>query len=833
MFKHSAVRPDLLKAINQVRSIFSTRAIRLLSTVLIVAAGACALDGCHTFRTFTAYFNVLYLAQQHLDIYEEQMNRQPVVNNETQAQAVQQHRWIDEEYEMRQLSKRNGTVSKVQATFLRTKTTVHGMQSNVHLDTAIIYGSKILANRKDTKYVEDALYIVGKAQFYKNDVAGAKRKFLELQALYPDSKYGSSVQMFLARSLLASNEFDTAQIALAVAVKKAEAEHDDHSLGDAHRTIAEIIYARTPDSLAAIATELEAAEKYYKGDEAAHLAYEAGVMQYLNGDWATSIASFTRAVNGSKDASFEGEALIDRALAERELGKFAEAKADLLLVSEKSRYGASWAAAKYELAYTTDLDARAQAENDLRSQLYRETLYPTVNNAYFIVDTTYRKESQIIVSRVHYRQAELMRGMGQYDSASKYATQLIGTHEFSSADMNQYVSDRMRSLSHFSSWRNDLAHLDSLDKQITLAREGVDVNQNQIAVLHSEAVKEVLGARWQPDRQVELTKEEQSAVVKLEGKLRKEKGILGAFEKLGVTDTVKFADSVHLRMAGDHYELGLAYENFAERPAARAEYQTALNYRFVINDTAKDEFRARVLYTWLQLESGEKNIARRDSLMKELLTYYGQSIYARQALTFFGGPRDPNSKEEVAYRAAYATLEKQGLDPAKPELLGVVTSYKQNDVAPRSLFAVGVSYEEASRYDSAVVYYKRVLVEYPFSSYAESLRPRLADALNLTNEQHQTARRIAPPEQKTDAEKQQLEIDRVKKEQQQLMQQQLQHRQQMLHQNQGAPGDSIQQSQSPNVNQNSVQHNPANTQNQPPADPTFVAPPMFNAPKKK
>jgi tetratricopeptide (TPR) repeat protein len=767
---------------------------------------------------------VLYLAQQHLDIYEQQMNAQPAAQAESQAQSVQQHRWIDEEYEMRQVAQRNGKPGKVQATFLRSKTIVHGQQSNVHLDSAIILGSKILANKKDTKYVEDALYIVGKAQFYKNDVAGAKRKFLELQSLYPDSKYGSSVQMFLARSLLASSEFDTAQIALGIAVKKAEAEHDDHSLGDAHRTLAEIIYARTPDSLAHIASELEAAEKYFKGDEAARLAYEAGVMQYMNGDWTTATASFTRAINGAKDASFEGEARIDRALAERQLGKFANAKSDLLIVSEKTKYGTSWAAAKYELAYTADLESRALVANDLRSQAYRDTYYPSVKSQYFIVDTTYRKESQIIVSRVHYREAEIMRGMGEFDTASKYAVQLIGTKEFSGADMNQYVSDRMRSLSHFSSFRNDLAHLDSLDHQIGLARKGVDVNQNQIAILHSEAVKEVLGARWRPDMQPELTREEQSAVVKTEGRLRKEKGILGAFEKLGVTDTMKFADSVHLRMANDHYDLGLAYENFDERATARSEYQTALAYHFVIGDTAKDEFRARALYTWLQLESGEKNIVRRDSLMKELLTFYGQSIYARQAITFFGGPRDPNSPAEMAYRTAYVSLRNGGLDPAKPQLLGVVTSYAQNDVAPRSLFALGVSYEESTRYDSAVFYYKRVLVEYPFSSYADALRPRLADALRMTNEPHQTARRIATPDQKTDAEKQQLEIDRVRKERQNELNEQMKRQQQMLHPNQ-SPQDSS--SQQPNSN-------PVDGRNpQQPADPTYIAPPMFDTPKKR
>jgi hypothetical protein len=61
-------------------------------------------------------------------------------------------------------------------------------------------------------------------------------------------------------------------------------------------------------------------------------------------------------------------------------------------------------------------------------------------------------------------------------------------------------------------------------------------------------------------------------------------------------------------------------------------------------------------------------------------------------------------------------------------LLAIVTNFSQEDVAPRSLYALGVSYEEATHYDSALAYYKRVLTEYPYSSYALALRPRLADA---------------------------------------------------------------------------------------------------------
>ena len=192
----------------------------------------------------------------------------------------------------------------------------------------------------------------------------------------------------------------------------------------------------------------------------------------------------------------------------------------------------------------------------------------------------------------------------------------------------------------------------------------------------------------------------------------------------------------------------------------------------MLPDSNADIFKAEVIFTWLQLEAGEKNIRVRDSLMQVLARDYGQSIYARQAMSLYGGPRDTNSPGEVAYRASYNTLRSSGLNPAKPQFLGVIAGYVHEDVAPRSLFAIGTTYEEAERYDSAVVYYKRVLFEYPYSPYADALRPRLADIGITSQVGTQTARRYDPNIQ-SNSEKEQDQADRAR----QLRQQELQKEQ--------------------------------------------------------
>jgi hypothetical protein len=249
------------------------------SLFILLLAG---IAGCTFWHNFSTYFNTIYLAQQHIDAYEEQ--QQAIVPpNPNAAVAVQSHRWLDEEYEMRQLAISNGDVQPIEPTFSQSLSATKQI-NNVHLDSAIILGSKVLADKKGSKYIEDALFLVGKAQFYKNDFAGARRKFLELLYKYPNTKYGAEVQVLLARSMLMNRQLDTAKAALGSAMAFGEKTGDKQVLSQIHRATAEYVYARNADSLTAIASELRQAEAGLSGEELARLAYQEGAVDYLNSD---------------------------------------------------------------------------------------------------------------------------------------------------------------------------------------------------------------------------------------------------------------------------------------------------------------------------------------------------------------------------------------------------------------------------------------------------------------------------------------------------------------------------------------------------------------------
>lgn len=693
------------------------RVVRRPRTVGVVLLAATLLSGCAFWKNFSTYFNVLYLAQKHLEAYEETMDKPQASTNG--AVAVQNHRWLDEEFETREIGAREGNPIPLQATFSRALGSTKQV-TNIHLDSAIILGSKILAQRKDTKYVEDALYVVGKAQYYKNDFGGAKRKFLELLTRYPNTKYGASVQVLLSQSMLANHQLDTARSALAKAMAQAEEQGDERVKSEVHRAWAEYIYTKNLDSLSAIADELHKAEAGLHGDDLARLATEEGIVYYMNRNWDQAERAFRVASEAAHDPWLGGEAKIDRALALRRQSKFDEAIAELTTVASRAKYSSSIPAARFELARTHELAARAKVGGDLKSLAFRETWMTPLLNEYNALDTSYKNSSALIISRSKYREAEIYREASEYDSAARYAAALIGTKDFSTEAMNHLVSERMRSLAQFSKWRGELDKLDSVEASVKARR----AYHNEDAQTRLKALQEVLGPRWSPGGASTLSKDDSVQLERVLARMQKERATA---PRLVISDTVKFLDSLHYRASTAHFEIGRAFETFGEVPMARTEYRSSLGYHFVIPDTGKDALHARALYAWLQLEQKEKNAAVADSLLKELLTYYGQTMYAEQARRYFAVHQSADTRGESAYAAAYRTLKNSGIETAKSQFMDVVYGYEKEDVAPRALYAIGVTYEETKLYDSALTYYRRVLRDYPYSSYAVALRARMPD----------------------------------------------------------------------------------------------------------
>jgi tetratricopeptide (TPR) repeat protein len=341
--------------------------------------------------------------------------------------------------------------------------------------------------------------------------------------------------------------------------------------------------------------------------------------------------------------------------------------------------------------------------------------------------------------------------------------------------MNDLVSERMRSLSRFSTNRNTLVKMDSMIRKVRSQR--FVAPRSEEVEIHRLALEEVLGNRYRAQFPVPMTHDDSLKIPDIEARIRKDRAAAGHRD---VTDTTKYIDSVQYENVDAHFKLGRAYETFEEIHSAREEYQHALAIRFMLPDTSKEALHAQVLYAWMQLEKKQRRPQIADSLLQELILHYGQTVFAEQARKLYG-IRDASARGESAYLAAYEALRQRGPDGAKPAIFDVVQGFSHEDVAPRALYALGLTYEEQQHFDSALVYYKRVLLEYPYSAYADALRPRIPE-IALGNPQSPASnaplqKRSDPADFRTDDEKQKQEAERARKMREEQQRKQLEQSQ--------------------------------------------------------
>ena len=90
----------------------------------------------------------------------------------------------------------------------------------------------------DSKYVDDAIFIIGRAAFLREESAVAERYFNMLLKQYPDSKYFSESEIWLAYSHFRLGLIDSSKIAIEKKIKNDEI--NDEELYIIHNLLAEI-----------------------------------------------------------------------------------------------------------------------------------------------------------------------------------------------------------------------------------------------------------------------------------------------------------------------------------------------------------------------------------------------------------------------------------------------------------------------------------------------------------------------------------------------------------------------------------------------------------------
>ncbi len=75
---------------------------------------------------------------------------------------------------------------------------------------AIEKSEKVVENHPNSKWYDDAVWVMGVSYFYLEEYSRAERRFREILANYPESQFATEAELYLAKSKLLQNEVDEA-----------------------------------------------------------------------------------------------------------------------------------------------------------------------------------------------------------------------------------------------------------------------------------------------------------------------------------------------------------------------------------------------------------------------------------------------------------------------------------------------------------------------------------------------------------------------------------------------------------------------------------------------
>lgn len=169
------------------------RNILILSLVFLLA-------GCKFWTNFTTYFNTYYNAdlliektEQEFEYYDESLRTEP--------------RALAPDYEIIDVDNlsQDGVPYFMQE-FVVSQAKLQPVK--VKLDSVLIKGSKILARKSKSNYVEGTLYLMALAYFYKGEWLPSQVKCGELIDIYPDGEKSPDAHLLFAKSLLIQRKWD-------------------------------------------------------------------------------------------------------------------------------------------------------------------------------------------------------------------------------------------------------------------------------------------------------------------------------------------------------------------------------------------------------------------------------------------------------------------------------------------------------------------------------------------------------------------------------------------------------------------------------------------------
>ncbi len=295
--------------------------------IILILAIAVFLSSCDFFNNFTTYFNTYYNMERLMEKAEDEFEFMSYDKREISVYVPEPEVREQKDYQLGPPPfMKDLIVSQRQRQAVKTK-----------LDSIIIKGSKIIAHKSSSDYVEGALFLMAKSYFYQEEWRPSEIKCSELVDKYPNSDFSPDAHLLFAKNALIQRNFYTGKIMLSRTVDIAWQKNRYDILSEAFRIQAELSLFEN-DTEEALRPYRQAVAQSDNDEMAAQWQLELAALLYRIGEFERATQEFAKVRKFSPTYESQFESYLYEAQSYARLENFEKSDELLTHLEEDSKY---------------------------------------------------------------------------------------------------------------------------------------------------------------------------------------------------------------------------------------------------------------------------------------------------------------------------------------------------------------------------------------------------------------------------------------------------------------------------------------------------------------
>jgi len=600
--------------------------------------------------------------------------------------------------------------------------------------------SKLLQFHQESSYVDDALFLIGKAFYYQKSYIKASRKFQELIATQPNSDLVLEATLWLGKSEMQMKKFDDGMKYLQEAKNRALEEKDEDVLAEVY--IEEVRYLKFQEKYPEAVQKLKEIVALDLSDDLSSKAlYETGEIYFkqLNNP-APAADAYKKTLEFSPPYDVEYNSNLNYNICLRELGKMDEALNNFEAMGREFKYqdkideiylqtGLTLKKlGKFNEAYKQFYVLDTLAMNSSSSGIARFELGDMFENNLMDFDSAYvyylkaekSASTADYLKKIREKAGLFKRYEGLQTNLYVYSRQLAyiaDPKEYKRDSLKYYADSADARLADLFNFPNDTPTDTSMTDSLKIAADSLKALQDSLAKISGEGGNPEM---TNPEDEFAIGRPRPGDNTGKEGD-----GTGGnppvAIEKKGwapVRATVP-EDSLKSLLAKTYFDLGNVFFGEIIIPDSAFNY-----YNKLLTEFPDSKYQGQALFSLGSYYLDKKDNAVADSLFEVVYENYKDESVANLAADKLGKPKivQKVSPADKLFEDAEKIYVAKKYDEAVQKYYSVFLLYPETFTAPKSLLAAGFVLEnDLQLLDSAFAVYDTLVSRYPQTRFSNSV----------------------------------------------------------------------------------------------------------------